>query len=464
MRVRLDPPIADWPRPSNHRPIVTGHQQTLFHPGILAKYIAAMVATQTHTSSNSRRATHARYQQIIVDQDVYDPLALDLPGREGDRLAVRRHQLARVLPDVPPAAQPPASVVEINTALETMDWPADAAISASAMRMAYEKSDEIADTLARQAWLVNDELMREVGVQPAQAEFASEMCWAPRYKWVLEALLRDARRCATIYNRAVQDFPGTGITPLRVDSFMVEVPLWELRWLRPRRRVFVDVSDSKPLFVTEDGEPIVGLSHDRIDARDQQPGGFVGLAPRALLMTALLRNPNESSRFIHGTGGWAYDRITERWWQDWQGYELAPMALATADVYLDFDAPLAERADLQRAVWFRHHLKDNVDRYTTVDPVLAARKRELLAHMTDDRDRRRRRAAFDELHRINAQLRAKHPGMIAEADASLARAAAGVENRRIAQRRDWFFGLYPQAKLDDLKAAIESCLAKAKCS
>ena len=450
MRVRLDPPIADWPKPRDDRPIITGHQQMLFHPGILAKYLAALVGTEAHSTSNSRRATHARYEQVVVDQDVYDPLALDLPGREGDRLTVRRHELARVMPEVPPACQPPAKVTDIFATLDAIDWPADAAVSRDAMKSAYETTDQTADTLARQAWLVNDGLLREVGVGSPQAGLASELLRDDRHAWVIEALRDDAQRCALLYNRAVQAFADAGITPLRVEPYLVEVPLWALRWRRPRQRVFVDLADRTPLFVTEDGEPIVAE-------------GTI-FAPRALLMTALLRNPNEAAMFIHGTGGWAYDRITEQWWRDWQGVELTPMALATADVYLDFDAPLAERRDLRKAVWYRHHVKDNVDRYAATDPALAARKRTLLAHMDDDRDRRRRRAAFDEVHRINDQLCAAHPGVIAEAEAALARTEAGVENRRIASRRDWFFGLYPQAKLDDLKAAIESCLAKAKCS
>jgi len=462
MRVRLDPPIADWPRPSNDRPIVTGHQQTLFHPGILAKYIAAAIATPISPGlcpgwlvgdkrqPRTEPGANGGYAQVIVDQDVYDPLALDLPARDGDRLTVHRYHLARVLPDVPPACQPPAKVSEIDAALDALDWPADAAISRDALRMAYEKSDEIADTLARQAWRVNDDLMHEVGVQPPQAQFASELLRDESYAWVIDALLRDAKRCASLYNRAVHDFPGAGITPLRVEPFMVEVPLWALRWQRPRQRVFIDLADAQPIFVTEAGEPIKATD--------------TNFAPRALLMTALLRHPNEASLFIHGTGGWAYDRITEQWWRAWQGYDLAPIALATADLHLDFDVPLTQRGERERAVWFRHHVKDNVDRYTQVDPAPAARKRELLAHMDDDRDRKRRRAAFDEIHRINDALCRQHPEVIEEADAALARAETGVQNRRIASRRDWFFGLYPQAKLDDLKAAIESCLAREKCS
>jgi len=437
MKLRLDPPIADWPTPTHDRPIVTGHQQTLFHPGILAKYAAAATASAGRAEG---------YAQVVVDQDVYEPLTLDIPVREADRLTARRHHLARVLPDIPPASQRPAKAEAIHSALDTLDWPNDAAVSREQMREAYAASHDD-DTLARQAWRANNTLLRGVGVEPPVAVFASELLRDQRHAWVIEALRRDAKRSAVLYNHAVEAFPEAGVTALRIEPWMIEAPLWVLRWERPRQRVFVDLADRTPLLVTEDGEPI-------------DPSGAT-FAPRALLMTALLRHPDEAALFIHGTGGWAYDRITEQWWRDWQGVALAPIALATADLHLDFDAPLAERGELARAVWFRHHIKDNVDRYTEVDPALAARKHELLAHMDDERDRRRRRAAFDEIHRINDALCRQHPDVIAEADARLARVRVGVTNRRVAQRRDWYFGLYPQAKLDDLKAAIESCLVKA---
>jgi hypothetical protein len=158
--------------------------------------------------------------------------------------------------------------------------------------------------------------------------------------------------------------------------------------------------------------------------------------------------------FIHGKGGWLYDRITEEWWREWAGEELAPMAVVSADVRMDFEAPVADRAAVDRAVWWAHHVPHNVDRATHADGPLAARKRDILAHMDDDRDPRRRAAAFAELHKINARLVEEHPDVIANARLDLERARTGLLNRQVAMKRDWFFGLYPPEKLEELRRSM----------
>lgn len=440
MRVRIEPPLSDWPVPADDRPIVTGHQQTLFHPGILAKYLAADVVT---------RGRARWYEQVVVDQDVYEPLAFDLPVVEGDRLTTRRVRLGRIAPDVPVASQPPIAFARIARELEQVDWPGDAAVTRDGLFAAFEGTDTTADTLARQAWLANDALLQAIGVTPPQAVFATELLSESAHGWVLDALRTDAAACARHYNAAVKRFPGAGIAALRVEPFLIETPLWALGWMKPRRRVFVDVADREPIFVTDDGEPI--------------EADTTRLAPRALLMTALLRRPDRCAAFVHGTGGWAYDRITEQWWRAWRGQALSPMTLATADVHLEFGVPVHDEAALRDAVWMRHHIRDNVDRY--LDPAdaeqaldLIARKRDLLAHMDDDRDKRRRREAFDAIHAINAELRQRFPEAVRSAEAELQRARQGVANRAAAARRDWFFGLYPSAKLGSLREAVASAV------
>jgi hypothetical protein len=225
--------------------------------------------------------------------------------------------------------------------------------------------------------------------------------------------------------------------------------------------VFADLADAEPLLVLADGSPIPATHR---------------LAPRALLMTAYLRSA-VCDLFIHGKGGWLYDRITEEWWREWTGQELAPMAVVSADVRMDFEVPVADRAEVDRAVWWAHHVPHNVDRaLEKITPVpifprvekigtgvifpaertaaLVARKREILTHMDDDRDKRRRAAAFAELHKINARLVEEHPDVVAHAGLDLERARTGLLNRQVTMKRDWFFGLYPPRKLEELRQSI----------
>jgi hypothetical protein len=100
----------------------------------------------------------------------------------------------------------------------------------------------------------------------------------------------------------------------------------------------------------------------------------------------------------------------------------------------------------------------NIDRCLGLSSGPAQRKAALLATMDDDRDKRRRRAAFDEPHRINAALVAAHPQLLVDAQRQLHDAGVGLVNRRIAQRRDWCFALYRPAQIDELRNALRAAL------
>lgn len=440
MQVRSDPPIADWPTPNARRPIWTGHQLKLFHPGILAKYLAVSAASAK---------VGVPAAQVAVDQDVYNPLALSIPVRDGDRLSVVKIALGPIMADVPVGMQPPARAGAVAKGLN--DWPRNAVTTPDHHRLvaAFSEAEKESETLAQQMDGVLLRLLNECfsALPGAGAGVYTPSVMASRLldreDEVLDALLHDAAACAKAYNDAVAQFPAAGVARLSVEPDRIEVPLWALTWKGPRRRVYVDVADTTPMLVTEDGEPV----EDSIT-----------LAPRALLMTALLRRPQRCSLFIHGTGGGEYDRITERWWQAWRSEKIAPMAVVTADVHLDFDAPVNDGAALRRAVWKAHHLPHNLDLALGLQdspPESPAReKRELLEHMDDDRDKKRRRAAFELIHQINADLAAAHPEAIVAAQHELESARHGVANAAIVRRRDWPFLLYPREKLETLRGRL----------
>ncbi|MEM7624568.1 MAG: hypothetical protein AAF333_02950 [Planctomycetota bacterium] len=438
MHLLIDPPLSDWPTPHARRPIWTGHQVSLFHPGIAAKYLAAAAV--------SARAG-VPMMQVAVDQDVYDPLSLAVPVRDGDRLGVVKVSLGPVLAEVPVGMQPPVRSSAVAKALG--DWPGGAVVVPDRQRVvaAFAEAEKEAETLGQQ---MDGVLLRLLNARLAGAYVPSVMASGllAREDALLDTLLNDAAACARAYNQAVDASPSAGVARLSVEPDRIEVPVWALSWKGPRRRVYVDVADSQPIWITEDGEPITPA------AGNSPASNGVTLAPRALLMTALLRRPARCSLFVHGTGGGGYDRITERWWGTWRQENLAPMAVVTADVNLDFDAPVNDTAALRRAVWKAHHLPHNLDRELGLDDSPAREKRELLKHMDDDRDKKRRRAAFELIHRINADLAAAYPQVLAAARHELSAARHGVENAKIARRRDWSFLLYPPTKLETLRGAL----------
>lgn len=456
MRVRIDPALHDWaiaPRPDscaddrraliqavNHNAdrlgtatlepdpatplIATGHQAFLWHPGILAKDIALRAAALRFD---------AQCFHLIVDQDVHEAWHAEQPVVQGDTARVERLELATTTAAVPTGQQPPADITP--NALPQID---DALIDAPPTR-----------TLAEQLAVVLDWLKQPI-VEAIPIAFTSDLARLPAFHRLVDAMLNDPVGCVEAYNTAVKAHPEARAQPLARRDDRVELPLWSLAWLKPRTRVYADPGNP--------GTPL--------DASGQ-PLDRGTLAPRALAMTALLRSALVDL-FIHGLGGAKYDRITDHWLEHWapsplrqsrSGIDLAPATAVSADLHLDLPVPVASPDELRHATWLAHHLPHNLDRRlpaNQTDPALVKRKADILQHMDDDRDPKRRATLFAELHAINDRLAAEHPQPLRDAQAQLQRARAGIHNHDIATKRDWPFPIYPQPKLQALADAIAS--------
>lgn len=410
--------------PTLSRVIATGHQAWLWHPGILAKNVAAVHAA---------RRFEATALHVVVDQDAHASLDLDLPVLRDGRLEVASLPLAPADANVPTGSQGPADTGHVLQTLGSARERLGPALAVDLQPLmdAYGAAPPAA-TLAGQTAAVLGHLMPP-GAGPLHLLFATDLARLPWMQRAIARMLEDPGACATTYNDAVGRHPEAGVAPLRRTGALVELPLWSLPWGRPRRRVFAPTDRHTPRLVGPEGEAL--------DAEAR-------LAPRALLLTAVMR-AFCCDLFIHGRGGAIYDRVVEAWWPRWFGGQLAPRTTVSADVRLDFDAPVCDRHERDAAVAWRHHLPHNLDRALDLDLEAARRKRDLLAHMDDDRDRRRRAASFQEIHAVNRALAAAHPEAIRAADRRLAEARNGLANHHIALRRDWCFALYPQ---DDLLA------------
>jgi len=428
------------PRRGRAAPVIaTGHQPTLWHPGILAKDLAAD-ALAKHLGGT---ALH-----VVVDHNALAPLSLDIPTQLGGTLGTRRVLLdTRAISDqLPPNRLVPIDSAKVAALLTDADAASrDApgmAQGLARLAQAYLAAGEDHEHLAAQTSAVLAHLMQPVVHQPLPTLSTSTLVT----QGFVDRLLADPLGCVRCYNRAVAAYPHARIRPLHIGRDSIEAPLWAQDAGNPAP-VYIDLGDTQnPQLYTE----LTGLDLTKTDAIRR-------LRPRAATLSAIMRS-DYCDLMIHGKGGGAYDNVTERWWRDWTGEELAPKVIVTADMMLGLDAPLATRDELERAVWFDHHLPFNVDRYAQAqddaEASLEQEKRTLLDHMNDDRDKRRRAVAFKRIHAINAKLQQHHRAMIEESRRGAARARLGVDNAAIAHRRDWCFALYSPVSLRQLAEAL----------
>lgn len=418
--------------------IVTGHQCGVWHPGILAKDIAASVAATKHG---------AAWLHIIVDQDANDSSTMSWPVLEQGMLTSKPISLWGVdasSEGVATGAMPAVDVADVVLRLERLAKEHDAGRLLDGLIDAWRKAgDRTCHSLADQWACVTASMLQPWCGATAVLRVSDLEGWGP-YERLVDAMLQDARGCAKHYNDAVFREPGGGLSMLQVGREQVELPLWAIRDGQTRRKVWADLNDTQPAMVLNDGTCI-----DREKWR---------VLPRALTLTAAIRSASGVGVFIHGTGGGAYERVMERWINAWQPeLKLATMAVVTADLRLQWQGmAIAERSDLAHALWRRHHLPHNIDRELNLESDIVREKRALLQHMDDDRDRKRRADAFRGIKAINEQLATEHADVIQAADDEVKRCRQGVKNRSIAQRRDWPIAAYDHAQLAGLVEAISA--------
>ena len=457
-RIVVEPPLEQWHPAAgsasdheafaallHHRPetgtaapppgvddvIATGHQPWLWHPGILAKDIAAAAFA---------RRTGGEAVHLVVDHDPLDTLHLDLPRQQGSALHAHTLTLHTCPPGVPPASLPPADGARIAESIgAAQEAPGGAPTAEFTALCSAWKDASPARTLAEQIACVLG-LLRAPLMSPPRVFFSSALHRLPAFGAMLDLWCNDPMRSAALYNEAAAAHPEGQVTALQIGRDRIELPFWALRWQQPRLRVYAETDGGA--LVTETGT----------DVREQDDA--IILAPKAITMMALLRSAC-CNFFVHGTGGARYDAVTDHWWAAWRGTPLAPRAMVTADLSLPFDAPVAAPQQLAAALWKAHHLPHNLDRVMRLSGPEVQRKRVLLETMNDDRDRSRRAAAFDEIHRINAALARRHGATIEAAHQDVQRMRDGMANRRIARRRDWCFALHDGSQLQSLARALE---------
>jgi len=406
----------------------TGHQAEFWHPGIMAKYIAAGAVAERVRATGGR----AEVTWLVVDQDANEPWKVPYPGLVEGKLtravwsvpfadkgsasagAFAAETPACALPVLQPGPAPRGALVCVDEGLE--------AVRAALVRHAGESN------AARQVTMALCDLLA-AWCRPDRVVYASGLARTPEFGEFVEQLGREPAVCVQAYNRAVAAVPEARVRALRVEGGRVELPLWRMPSApgRARRAVWSDE-----------------LASVKMEE----------LSPRALAMTALVRM-GLCDLFIHGTGGGVYDRITERWLGEWLGGEpLAPTAVVTATRYLPFDVRVRRPEEIARARWAAHAARHSPALLGDADG--ERRRRDLVAAVKSARARGESpRAAYEALHAFLGQEREERAGNLQELERGAVEAARDVEVAGVVYDRTWPFPLYPRGVLDGLKVEVE---------
>lgn len=435
----IDPPCSAWQQllahnkspvatqfrqelglPTDRPLIMTGHQALFWHPGILAKFLAADAAAKVFG---------AKVAWLVVDQDAPAAVPVRYPARDGEgRLVVRTREytLAGWAGPMPREGEVLPSVA---AGLERIER----AMAGS------PRSEHLAERVAAALGRLMQPLLREDAAPPMV--MATHLAETTFFGELVERMKREPERACGIYNAAVARHPAAGMRPLLFNRVQeqYELPLWHISPTGVRKRVYAETLDNVP-------------RHE--------------LAPRALLLTGLIRMAG-CDLFIHGTGGGGaggeephegYDRVMEDWLSAWLGVlsrDLPPAVVVTATLRLPLengDAPTSEEA--ARAVWRAHHARH--DPALLGDSALAGMKMDIVRRIRAA-PRNERGALFEQLQTLLRRFREEHSADLADIARHADTARHRVTEAQIARDRTWAFPLYPQPMLDSLRREIEMC-------
>lgn len=418
------------PLPKFEVRIWTGHQAEFWHPGILAKYIAAAAIAERVRAAGGR----ASVTWLVVDQDANEPWKISYP-------AVVDGNLVKAVWNVPVAGGATASSGTFSADTPTCALPVLSAgpVPKNAHAAAAEGLESIRSALLRHQGESN--AARQVAkslcdllvpwCKPDDVVYASELWRGRAFAGFVDLMRSDPAGCVAAYNRAVAQVPEARVRPLGVEGNRVELPLWRMpRGFGGARRV-----------VWSDGLASLKLEE---------------LAPRALAMTAAVRL-GASDLFIHGTSGGVYDRITELWVADWitKGGSQAATGVVTATRHLPFDVKVRTPEEIARARWKAHAARHSPG--VLGDEAGERTRRELVNSVKTARARGESpRAAFAALHAFLAQERAQHAGRIEQVNQAAAEAAGDSDVARVVYERAWPFPLYPRGVLDELAREVRA--------
>lgn len=429
------------------RPVVmTGHQAQVWHPGILAKYLAADALVAI---------AGAAAAWVVVDQDTNPPGIVRLPVRRAGasngqrRLRVETWAIdpsgEREHGDIPTSRQPalrPGPAPALN---DGEVWAAPGvATGIEAIRGAMHRHAQ-APCAAKQVAGALADLLRPVVRSPGVTLLSCAITRTSLFAGVLDRMRSDPAACTREYNAAVAAHSHERVQPLAPG----ELPLWVIG-------------------------PGMGSRRRRATVADLGSTPVEHFSLRALLMTGLLRWAG-CDLFIHGTGGGGgvggtggeragahhgYDRITERWLSSWLGGDvrLAPSVVATATLRLRIENAGPSPAELRRAQWLAHRARH--EPRLLDDPTADAAKQGMVAEI-----RRIKRAGLDakplyrDMHALLARTRDAHGERLRTLQAAAESASERVGDADIAAERTWAFPIYEGDQIEALRSRVAAAFA-----
>lgn len=471
--------------------VMSGHQPTLFHPGVWFKNFA-IGAIQQRVGGLAGPDAAAVAINLVIDNDVAASSSIRVPHRDPQTGQIGRTTVAydsaaggvpfeqnrirdRATFDAFASAVCRVIAPLVPNPLVTQLWPHAVA--------AAQRCENVSCALAQARHVLEG----EQGLQTLELPL-SVLCRSEAFAAFVLTLIGDAGRLRTIYNQSAAEYrqahgirsSAHPVPNLAAEDGWTEVPLWIYADDSPQRRGAWVRRQGGVLEISDRQRLSIRLTHAAdTPAAAAELAGLCGphfkLRPRALLTTMYARLLL-SDLFVHGIGGAKYDELGDEITRRLFGIEPPELMVVSATMLL----PTTERlpSDVPTVAALRQQIRQTwfaperfADRVELPETLLQA-KRELLGNRPGTpgfeairselkttaglREPSRngaspssKKAWHDRLARVNAELAAHLQPLRDELSERLPEARQAESAASILSSREHPFCLFPLQELMD---------------
>jgi len=321
--------------------VMTGHQPTIFHPGIAAKY---------RVTENFCQEVGATNLAVIIDTDIGEGGEFLRPQKQNHQLRIDKVSFGEG------SGMYRAQQLRNRDALLA----AGAKAAAGLNELGYfDQAQAVSEATDRYALLApngiveaNTIVRRSYGIGDGSLEIPlSQLAQLPESRRFFAAIIQDAENFAVTYNHTLHEFrrkrkirnSANPFPDLLQHESTVELPYWAVN---------LQTNDRQPLSVQLSADTL--CLHTPVETiceftKQNEPFSLDQLdetwliVPRGALISAFFRLV-ASDLFVHGTGGGKYDRFTDDFLQAYWSVEPPAFTVATASRYLFQDELEESRA------------------------------------------------------------------------------------------------------------------------
>jgi hypothetical protein len=347
--------------------ILTGHQPTLFHPGVWFKNFCL---------DHIAKHTQSLAINLIIDHDLVKSTSIKVPARTGNAVTLKT-----IAYDVATAPN----------RIETTGIQDENLFNSFPLRVADQLNLFVENPILESFWELaqqaptnvighkfsqaRHQLEHRLGMNSLDVPF-STLCRGASFARLLLHLIKNAARFREVYNAAVDEYRkihrirnlGHPVPELEILADRIELPLWS--WTSStaeRQRLFCQVTAKQ--FILSDLPvsfelrlDLAASANESVEQLQTWQQTDIQFRSRALLTTMFSRLLL-GDLFIHGIGGGKYDQVTDQIIGEFFGQQPPLFSVATATLGLPVPLPNDESTAIATATADLRHLQFAPDKY-----------------------------------------------------------------------------------------------------